>query len=88
VRAGYSSKANGRIINAGTARDISINELALLISGNKDMIMHIPHIHPQSEIQKLKCDFSRAEKLLGWKPVVSIEEGIERTREWIQTNMI
>ena len=51
MAAGYSAKANGHIINAGTGQDISINKLAELISGNKVSIQHVTHIHPQSEIQ-------------------------------------
>ena len=32
VQAGYSDKVNGEIINAGLGRDISINDLILLIA--------------------------------------------------------
>lgn len=85
VTAGYLEEANGHIINAGTGRDISINELALLISGNASLIHHVPHIHPQSEIQKLLCNYSKAKELLNWKPKVSLEEGIRKTEEWIKS---
>jgi CDP-paratose 2-epimerase len=37
-----------------------------------------------------KCyytNYSKAEKLLGWKPSVPFKEGIARTYEWIQTNL-
>ncbi len=85
VTAGYSKEANGHIINAGTGRDISINELALLISGNPSTIQHVQHIHPQSEIQKLLCNYSKANNLLNWKPKISLEEGIRKTEEWIKS---
>ncbi|WGU93753.1 GDP-mannose 4,6-dehydratase [Paenibacillus dendritiformis] len=89
VEAGYSDNVNGHIINAGLGRDISINDLALLVVGDSSRIKHVPHIHPQSEIQKLLCNNTKAEKLLGWKPLVRLDEGIERTEEWIkQTRMI
>lgn len=83
VEAGYSDKTNGEIINAGTGRDISINELALLIASDREQVKHVPHIHPQSEIQKLLCDYSKAKAILGWEPKTSLEEGIRRTRGWI-----
>lgn len=83
VQAGYSDKVNGEIVNAGLGKDISINELALLISGNEDKIKHVPHIHPQSEIQKLLCNSQKAKDLLGWYPKTSLEEGISKTKEWI-----
>ncbi len=88
VKAGYSDKLHGEIINAGTGRDIAINELAELIADNSVPIQHIPHIHPQSEIAKLLCNSQKAEEMLGWKAQVSIEEGIRRTEKWIENQIV
>lgn len=84
VTAGYSQQANGEIINAGTGRDIAINDLALLIAKDPAQIQHVKHIHPQSEIPKLLCNYEKAKKLLNWEPKVSLEEGIKRTSQWIK----
>lgn len=84
VEAGYSEKANGEIINAGTSRDISINDLAKMIAERDEIITHIAHIHPQSEIQKLLCNHAKARNILGWEPSVDIIEGIKRTESWIR----
>ncbi|HBK53529.1 MAG TPA: NAD-dependent dehydratase, partial [Syntrophomonas wolfei] len=54
-----------------------------MIGGNAGNIRHIAHIHPQSEIQKLLCDYSKARELLDWQPRISLEEGLQRTREWM-----
>lgn len=86
VAAGFSDAANGEIINAGSGSDISINDLALQICGSEEKIAHVPHIHPQSEIKKLLCDYSKAERLLGFKPAVSLAEGLGLTEEWIKNN--
>lgn len=83
VQAGYSNEVNGQIVNAGLGKDITINELAKQIVKDENRIEHIEHIHPQSEIQKLLCNYEKANQLLGWKPEVSLEEGIRRTEEWI-----
>ncbi|WP_090116350.1 dTDP-glucose 4,6-dehydratase [Cohnella sp. OV330] len=89
VETGYSDAANGHVINAGLGRDISINDLAMLIVNNESQIRHVEHIHPQSEIQKLLCNSEKAHKLIGWSPAVSLEEGIRRTEDWIRsTNLI
>jgi UDP-glucose 4-epimerase len=86
---GYSDRVNGEIVNAGLGRDISVNDLAKLIVKNDTRIRHIPHIHPQSEIAKLLCNFDKAGRLLGWKPQVGLEEGILKTEQWIRsTNLI
>jgi len=84
VKAALSDKIWGEVINIGTGKDISINDLARLIAGDSRRIKHIPHIHPQSEIPKLVCNYSKARKLLNWGPRTSLREGINRTREWIR----
>lgn len=78
-----SPRAIGQVINAGTGREISVNELADLISGGDVPIEHVEHHHPQSEIARLVCDYGKAKELLGWEPEVSLEEGIRKTQEWI-----
>lgn len=83
LRAGESEAALGQVINAGTNIDISINKLAEKIAGDPQLIKHVPHIHPQSEIMKLKCNFSKARNLLNWKPTYNLKEGLELTRTWI-----
>ncbi len=85
VTAGYSNQANGEIVNAGLGSDITIKELAkIIVNGDQSRIRLVPHIHPQSEIEKLLCNFDKATQLLGWVPKVSLEEGIRRTEEWLK----
>ncbi|AGX44906.1 dTDP-glucose 4,6-dehydratase [Clostridium saccharobutylicum] len=83
IQSGYSENVNGEIVNAGTGRDVTVNELAEIISKNRVNINHVKHIHPQSEIMKLKCDYGKAKKLIGWEPEYTLEEGIKETEEWI-----
>jgi len=79
----FSDDAVGEVINAGTGRDVSINELAELIAMEGTAIEHVEHHHPQSEVKRLRCDPSKAQDLLGWKPEMSLNEGIDRLREWL-----
>lgn len=85
VRAAYSEKTIGQIINAGSGQDITINELARLICPNPERIVHVKHHHPQSEIAKLQCDNTRAKELISWEPRTSLIEGIQKTKDWIQS---
>ena len=83
VQAAYSDAANGEILNAGLGEDITINDLATLVCKDVGRIRHVEHIHPQSEIPKLVCDYSKAKRVLGWKPKTSLEEGIDIFRNWM-----
>ncbi|MCD4730073.1 MAG: GDP-mannose 4,6-dehydratase [Bacteroidales bacterium] len=82
VQAAYSDDANGEILNAGLGEDITVNDLAALVCKDAGQIRHVEHIHPQSEIPKLVCDYSKAKRVLGWGPKTSLETGIERMRNW------
>jgi nucleoside-diphosphate-sugar epimerase len=83
VDALLSDAAVGRILNAGTGRDVSINDLAAAIEPDTDRIVHVEHIHPQSEIAVLRCDPALARELLGWTPSVDLDEGLGRVRAWM-----
>lgn len=83
VRAAFSERANGEILNAGSGKDVAINDLAAMICKDKERIRHVPHIHPQSEIQKLVCDYGKARDLLDWEPETDLINGIQKTKEWI-----
>ncbi|MGL4874550.1 MAG: dTDP-glucose 4,6-dehydratase [Clostridium sp.] len=83
---GLNSAIDGEIVNAGTGRDVTINELAEIISKGKVEIKHIKHIHPQAEIMKLKCNYEKAKEILGWEPKYTLEKGIEETENWIRDN--
>ncbi len=84
VRAALAEEAEGRIINAGTGEDVSILELARMCAGSAFEL--VPHDHPQAEIMKLCCDATEARSRLGWQPNVSLQEGLRRTRAWLEEN--
>lgn len=84
--AGFNDSVNGEIVNAGTGRDVSINELAEIISDGRVKVNHVKHIHPQAEIMKLLCNSTKAKELLKWEPTYTLEEGIKETEEFIKSN--
>jgi len=84
VQTAYSDASNGEILNAGLGKDITINDLASLICKDAGRIKHVEHIHPQSEIPKLVCDYSKSKRLMGWKPRTSLKEGIDMFRQWMK----
>jgi len=88
VQAAYSDAANGEILNAGLGEDITINDLAATICEEQGRINHVEHIHPQSEIPKLVCDYSKTKRLLGWEPRTSLIEGIGKFRNWMKDDIL
>jgi len=76
------------IINIGCGKDISIKELALLIKKSIDFKGELvfDHTKPDGTPRKL-LDVSRMANL-GWKPNMSLRDGIEATYEWYLENTV
>lgn len=75
------------IINLGGNHPYTINQAISIIEkylGKKANIIHRPF--PQCDISATWADISKAEKILGWKPLFSLEEGLKKTIEWCVEN--
>lgn len=84
--AAFSEAAEGHILNAGTGTDVKINELAKMCCTGANCVEHVAHDHPQAEIMRLLADATKAKNVLGWTPKTSLEEGLRRTRTWLDGN--
>jgi len=74
-------------INFGSNQNITINELAKKIASvmnKKIKIEHNPSVNPGS-LTRL-CDTAKAEKIFGFKTETSLEEGLEKTIDWLGKN--
>lgn len=87
-------QASGKIFNIGNGRETSILELARLVKekvGSRSPIVFVPYDEaygPDFEETPRRCpDTSRAEKLLGFKAEVSLEEGLEKTIRWFKERL-
>ncbi|MHA1377699.1 MAG: GDP-mannose 4,6-dehydratase [Candidatus Helarchaeota archaeon] len=80
---GGDKKAIGKAVNFGTGIDVSINEIAEKVVKYSNSKSDIVHIEKRlAEVQRLICDYSKAKELFGWKPKISIDEGIKKNIEW------
>jgi GDP-L-fucose synthase len=72
-------------LNVGTGEDLSINELAQLISSLSGFQGEIfwDSTKPDGTLQKV-LDVSRI-KALGWKPAISLESGLASTIDWYKS---
>ena len=70
-------------VNIGNGEEMTIQELAervLLLTGSS---CGIEHVELPVDDPKVRCpDTTLARRLLGWRSVVPLEEGLKRTLEW------
>lgn len=72
------SKVSGEIFNVGSGGHYSVNEVVNLLGGE---VIYIPKRPGEPEITF--ADTSKIQKVLGWKPRVSLKEGISKLLERI-----
>ena len=90
--AAEADNVEGCTFNLGTGTEISIGSLAEKIIqkvGNPNQIQVNPtRLRPtRSEVMRLLSDNSLARTRLGWEPAVSLDEGLDRTIQWIGENL-
>jgi NAD dependent epimerase/dehydratase len=87
-----ADRAIGEVINIGSGREISIGDLVELLfevtGRRKELVVENERLRPTgSEVHRLLCDNTRAQEWAGWKPQVSLEEGLRATAEWVRQNL-
>ena len=87
-----SDRNLGEVINIGTGKEISIGNLAKKIiqitNSSAEIIYDKARARPKkSEVDRLVCDASKAEKMIGWTPTVSLDQGLRRTIDWMKKNL-
>ena len=82
------TRAIGEIINIGSSVEISIGDTLNLIKdlmgSDVKFITDNQRIRPKnSEVFRLLCDNSKIQKLTGFKSQVNLNDGLQRTIDWI-----
>lgn len=90
--AGSVPEAIGQTINLGSGREISIGELAQMISRLVDRDTRIERdedrVRPdRSEVERLIADNTLAQSVLGWKSSIDLEEGLKLTIDWMRQHL-
>ena len=84
--------AAGRVTNLGTGKETSIGDLAEMICSLAGVqcriIQEEQRIRPAaSEVDRLCADNRLAQQLLGWRPEVSLREGLQKTLNWMSVHL-
>ncbi len=80
---GSEEKAVGEVVNFGTGKETTMNDLAqkvVALSKSSSKIVHTDD--RKAQVLRLCCDYSKAKKMFGWEPKVSLEEGLKKNIEW------
>jgi UDP-glucose 4-epimerase len=92
VRIAQTDLAPGTLVQLGTGRSVSIGELLALCLVTADAdVMPVTDPErvrpPRSEVEVLLSDPSRAADLLGWRPVVRLQNGLSETTRWLRSRV-
>ena len=73
-------------LNIGTAVMTNVNALTDKLVATLPTTPQVVHAPAKAGEQQTSClDYSKAQKLLGWQPQVSLEEGLQRTAEFFMS---
>jgi len=88
LRACHAKDASGEVINVATNGRVSLNQLfttlRTLVGANVEPIYDKPRA---GDVRDSQADISKAARLLGYKPLVTFEQGLKNTVEWYRTTV-
>jgi len=88
LRAGYFEKAIGQSFNLAGGREVKIIDLANMINeatGNKAGVRFVSRRKWDTK-KRLLASIELAGELIGYKPTMPFEKGLERTIQWFRDN--
>jgi dTDP-glucose 4,6-dehydratase len=92
LRCGETTGLESAVLNLGTGVDVSVDDILTLVSEILDRELRVVHEAarvrpPRSEVDRLVANSERAAEVLGWRPAVSLHEGLRRTVEWLASSL-
>jgi NAD dependent epimerase/dehydratase len=92
MRCAEVAGVEGETFNLGTGLEISVGDTAarILEALGVDVPITVADDRkrpPNSEVERLVADISRARDRLGWQPEVDFDEGLRRTIDWLRGSL-
>lgn len=82
------SKIKNQVINIGSGRATTVSEIAQMIL--KQFNLPADHlVYQEDRPGQVECHIAgikKAEELLGWSPIITLEEGLKETIDWYVNN--
>jgi nucleoside-diphosphate-sugar epimerase len=89
LRACEAAGAPGQVINVATNGRVSLNEL--LRTMNKIVGTNLEAIYKEEragDVRDSQADITKARRILGYEPIVGLEEGLRRTLDWCRSERV
>ena len=82
----------GEVVHIGSGTDVSVGELASQLGRLTGRAFKLKldqsRVRPAaSEVDQLVCDSGKLRLRTGWQPVVTLEEGLRRTIQWLEPRL-
>jgi dTDP-L-rhamnose 4-epimerase len=76
---------DGAVLNIGSGRGRSVIEVARAIAHvlHVDLLPEVTHRYRVGDIRHCTADLGRAEQMLGYRPAVTLEDGIAELGRWL-----
>jgi UDP-glucose 4-epimerase len=87
IKAAETPGVGGQVFNVATNSRISLNEL--LATLNKIFGTNLEAVYKdarQGDVRDSQADITKARKLLGYQPIVGLEEGLRETVKWFRAS--
>jgi UDP-glucose 4-epimerase len=88
--AALASNVSDEVFNVGSGRETSLNELAALLSRimGRDVAPEYGEERKVNSVSRRLASIEKAERLLGFRAQVSLEEGLTRLVAWWRANRV
>ena len=84
LRAVEAPGVAGEVINLATGQRVSLNQLYAMLQSLTGSTVAASHGPPRAgDVRDSQADIEKARRLLGYKPIAGLDEGLRRTVEWI-----
>jgi NAD dependent epimerase/dehydratase len=92
LAAGVADGVVGETVNLGANGEVTIGELARtiirLVGRPVEIVQDVQRLRPaKSEVMRLWSDNRRARELMGWEPLVPLDDGLRQTIAWVATHL-
>ena len=87
--AARAKKTNGQVINVACGEAITVNDIISLINDTLGKNIKPIYTDPRpGDVKHSLADINAAQNLIGFKPIISFKEGLQKAIEWYRDNLL